>query len=256
MSNIIINPYINAAGSVDPALVGWWDASDITTLFQNEAGTVPVTTDGQEVMHWKDKSGNGIDVTSPTGKQCYYKDTIGGAPGSVEGRDANDGFFYRAENALSQSHYVTVFAVVRATGTIGCLWSTLGSSSSAPGMKLYLAQNNTLTNRRSMEIYDSSGSRTSYLQNNHSLNTWYVITGFANKDILQVNNRIGGVEGYRGLSTGDFNCHNTNTRIMNHYSTQSSFKGFMGELKLYDRLMTTEEMIAEEVALRSKWSAL
>ncbi len=37
----------------------WYDPSDLTTLFQDDAGTVPVTTDGQAVALMRDKSGNG-----------------------------------------------------------------------------------------------------------------------------------------------------------------------------------------------------
>ena len=37
----------------------WFDAGDISTLFQDSAGTVPVTTVGQPVGKWLDKSGNG-----------------------------------------------------------------------------------------------------------------------------------------------------------------------------------------------------
>ena len=37
-------------------LVAWFDGSDITTLFQNTAGTIPVTATGQYVNFWKDKS--------------------------------------------------------------------------------------------------------------------------------------------------------------------------------------------------------
>lgn len=40
----------------------YWDVSDISTLFQDTAGTVPVTTDGQTVKRINDKSGNGIPL--------------------------------------------------------------------------------------------------------------------------------------------------------------------------------------------------
>lgn len=36
----------------------WFDPGDLTTLFQDDAGTVPVTTDGQAVALMRDKSGN------------------------------------------------------------------------------------------------------------------------------------------------------------------------------------------------------
>jgi hypothetical protein len=46
---------------------GWWDPSDISTLFQDSAGTVPVTASGQPVGRINDKSGRGnhlVQVTS------------------------------------------------------------------------------------------------------------------------------------------------------------------------------------------------
>lgn len=40
------------------------DASDLSTLFQNIAGSTAVTTDGQPVGKWNDKSGNGFHLTA------------------------------------------------------------------------------------------------------------------------------------------------------------------------------------------------
>jgi surface protein len=44
----------------------WYDTSDISTLFQDNAGTTPVTTTGQTVGRVNDKSGNGNHATQPT----------------------------------------------------------------------------------------------------------------------------------------------------------------------------------------------
>jgi hypothetical protein len=49
LSNTFKPTYING-------LVLWLDGSDITTLFQDTAGTTPVTATGQNVNFWKDKS--------------------------------------------------------------------------------------------------------------------------------------------------------------------------------------------------------
>ena len=63
-----------------PAFTGlslWLDASDTTTLFQNTAGTTPVTADGQSVACWKDKSGNGYLFTQATsGNQPTFKTAV------------------------------------------------------------------------------------------------------------------------------------------------------------------------------------
>ena len=37
----------------------WFDANDLSTLFQDSAGTTPITAVGQKVGKWLDKSGNG-----------------------------------------------------------------------------------------------------------------------------------------------------------------------------------------------------
>jgi len=54
---------------------GWWDPSDLTTLFQNLNGTTAVTADGDPVGYIADKSGRGNhliaaanDTTRPTFK--------------------------------------------------------------------------------------------------------------------------------------------------------------------------------------------
>lgn len=44
----------------------WYDPSDMSTLFQDAAGTIPVTTAGQPVGLMLDKSGRGNHATQPT----------------------------------------------------------------------------------------------------------------------------------------------------------------------------------------------
>lgn len=47
-------------------LGAWYDPSDMSTMFQDTAGTVPVTADGQTVARINDKSGNGNHATQAT----------------------------------------------------------------------------------------------------------------------------------------------------------------------------------------------
>ena len=44
----------------------WFDASDLSTMFTDVAGTQPVTGSGQLVALWRDKSGNGAHATQAT----------------------------------------------------------------------------------------------------------------------------------------------------------------------------------------------
>lgn len=56
----------------------WYDPSDISTLFQDAAGTVPVTKDGDPVALMTDKSGNGNHATQSvsTARLIYKTDGI------------------------------------------------------------------------------------------------------------------------------------------------------------------------------------
>jgi hypothetical protein len=59
-----------------PGLSLWLDAADSTTLFQDTAGTSPVTSNGQTLRRWNDKSGRGCNATqagnAPTWNSAGY----------------------------------------------------------------------------------------------------------------------------------------------------------------------------------------
>jgi len=58
----------------------WFDAGDLSTMFQDIAGTIPVTTVGQFVGKWLDKSGNGNHAQATgndTSRPTYQIDAEG-----------------------------------------------------------------------------------------------------------------------------------------------------------------------------------
>ncbi|HAC56811.1 MAG TPA: hypothetical protein DCF73_00500 [Rhodobiaceae bacterium] len=60
----------------------WYDPSDISTLFQDAAGTIPVTAYGQPVGRILDKSGNGIHATQSTSSaRPLWQEDTNGKPG-------------------------------------------------------------------------------------------------------------------------------------------------------------------------------
>jgi len=66
-------PGIGGAASFNPATLfasgqkgAWYDPSDFSTLFQDSAGTTPVTAAGQPVGYVGDKSGNGRNLLQAT----------------------------------------------------------------------------------------------------------------------------------------------------------------------------------------------
>jgi hypothetical protein len=60
-----------------PSCAMWLDGADSTTMFQNTAGTTPITADGQTIAAWRDKSANGYLFIQPTtANQPVYKTGI------------------------------------------------------------------------------------------------------------------------------------------------------------------------------------
>lgn len=56
----------------------WYDFSDLSTLFQDSAGTIPVAADGDPIGKVVDKSGNGHDLTQATAAARPTYRTSGG----------------------------------------------------------------------------------------------------------------------------------------------------------------------------------
>lgn len=109
----------------------WIDPSDIDTLFQDAAGTIPVTTVGQQVGRILDKSGNGnhwvidIDISRPTWLQDgdnYYLNFDGVNDYMVNSglrnlyRNANSGTFGTALKLNRTTGLQTFFANYVGTG--------------------------------------------------------------------------------------------------------------------------------------------
>ena len=86
----------------------WYDPSDLSTMWQDSAGTTPVTADGQPVGKILDKSGNGNHATQPVaGKRPTYH-TAGGT--HWLDFDGVDDSLYTASINLTSTSKITVFA--------------------------------------------------------------------------------------------------------------------------------------------------
>lgn len=103
------NPSALLAGSTAFA---WYDPSDLTTLFQDAAGTTPVTATGQSVARINDKSGNGFHATqSGASSLCptYQVDAAGRPYLAFDGVDD----FLLTPTVTPNADKVQVFAGLR-----------------------------------------------------------------------------------------------------------------------------------------------
>lgn len=88
----------------------WYDPSDLTTLFQDTAGTTPVTAAGQTVARINDKSGNGLNATQATAASRPTYQVVNGRPCLVF--DGSDDFLV-TPTITPNIDKVQVFAGVR-----------------------------------------------------------------------------------------------------------------------------------------------
>lgn len=97
----------------------WFDASDLSTMFQDSAGTIPVTAVGQKVGKWLDKSGNGNHaVQATTANQPTYQIDNEGNPNVTFTRTTPTQLVV-ASMDLSTTNKVTVCAGLNVTDQSG-----------------------------------------------------------------------------------------------------------------------------------------
>lgn len=111
----------------------WFDPSDLSTLFQDSAGTIPVTADGNPVGLMRDKSGNGHHATQVTAGSRPIFRTSGGL--SWLEFDGVDDFLLTNTLTLAAVSRLSVFSGVRklsdgATGLIAEYGAAAGANPS------------------------------------------------------------------------------------------------------------------------------
>jgi hypothetical protein len=117
-----------------PGCVLWLDAADLSTLFQDSAGTVPVTAPDQVVSFWKDKSTTANNAVNSSSTMKYSSKNIY-FPGTQQGFSL-DGTLL--PHGTSDSTYFFIFNT-KSLDTIVLLY---GGSGGAALRQIYLTGGN------------------------------------------------------------------------------------------------------------------
>jgi len=121
--------YVKSSPEFDPRLISgcvlWLDGQDLTTLFQNTSGTTPVTTAGQVVQLWKDKSSTANNASSSSSSMTYAQNSIYFPGSQSTGLSLNASLL---PNGTSDS---TWFFVINTTTTATGVFFAAGSSGSS-----------------------------------------------------------------------------------------------------------------------------
>jgi hypothetical protein len=116
-----------AALAVTGVLGSWYDASDLSTLFQDVAGTIPVTTPGQSIALMRDKSGLGFHLVqaSPAARPILRLDALGFYHLELDGFD--DVLASALTYNVGATHYIACSAMRLAATNAAIFGATLST---------------------------------------------------------------------------------------------------------------------------------
>lgn len=95
--------------------IAWFDNSDLSTLFQDTAGTIPVTADGDPVGYQTDKSGNGLHRVALNGTTARPTWRTSGGYCWLEWDGTSDGMQTATTTLLSGYTHRAIIAAIRKT---------------------------------------------------------------------------------------------------------------------------------------------
>ena len=230
----------------------WYDASDIATLFQDNAGSTPVTANNDVVGKMNDKSGNGRHVTQATvSKKPLYKTGIQGGLPAVQ-FDATDDYMSGTafDPALSWTLFI-LFGTLNAkqgfTGPIACVGAN-------QGFKIVSSSSTTLYFRR-MALYSGGAEEANTYGNTATslalpftpqLFTWRRVS--ATPPSLRQNKQDVAVVS-QSNSFGTLNLLQLNI----YTGTAAAFGMNLCELLLYNSALSSYDINRVESYLNRKW---
>lgn len=247
----LMGMYASAGGAFDISALftnneagAWYDANDLTTLFQDTAGTTAVTTAGQSVRRMNDKSGNDHDITfSGATPPILFVDANGNYALAVNGSTTARG----VNSTLSTGSTTTVLMVADqpATGSNRVSWDTYTATANAGIMFYY--------NGTTSQFCTGGGSvclSHSWYSNKH------IYTGVFNDtssklvtDGFEVTTGTVTINGFNGFSLFDIRGNPTPI-VGGYYDTVSKFYGMV----IVDGVLSDELITSTTSALSDEFN--
>lgn len=239
------------------SLTLWLDASDVTTLF-TDAGSTQVSSDGDRVYQWNDKSTSGFDVSQATeaDRPTYQAAELNGLSvlRAVAGTPSD-----RLERAsvaqtdLVGTNTATLVFVVNQVGTSGQNGLGVLAPSSGTELSVWATHNDTI-------YFDyggyTGGARVSVAQPAGWDNAWHILV--LRRDGTSARIYVDG--GSAILDNTAFSTNLTNgsatLRVLCHTSGTEHAPGFTGDLAeqiVCDTALSTSDLNALGGYLAAKW---
>jgi hypothetical protein len=232
----------------------WFDASDLTTLFQDSAGTIPVTAAGQPVGKWLDKSPNTRHATQSisSSRPTYQIDPYGYPYLEFDGVD--DFMVTSAINfSATQKITTTVGLLVDPTKVTAAIAIELGTNTNSVNGSFNIGAPSSTADHS----FNLRGTSTLTARVDNIVEGDDVLTGLF--DISQVTKELeitarlsgqtetGSQITWTGTNAGIGNFGNLPLYIGSRAGTSLFFKGHMYQIFVRDRISTSIENYQTEV---------
>lgn len=239
---------IPSAPAMPAGLVAWFDASDATTLFTDQAGTNPIDTGLSEtVLRWNDKSGNGYDTIGNLGGGVYNHTGFNGNPTiTISGV----GFQHTTNNPIAGGAARTVFVVAQSTTGLGRTTFSFRRSNPTHTLQVsdsvgdYFVYTDSVNSPRNANVPVANPSSGFNVYTYSSAGTDTFIDFYVN-GVQQTVNQTQGVS-TEGGTAGFY--------IGSRGSTSDEWEGIMSEVQVYSGVLSTVDRQSVETSLITKWS--
>ena len=216
----------------------WLDAADSSTLFQDTAGTQPITTNNSIVRRVNDKSGNARNITTSNSTNTY---TVSQLNGNSSVRVPSDSGFRTPSFAVSSTDSVSVFVVIQQSSTYTSNTAFIRNESGAS------------TALRMQVEASFMRINTSGVGNSPSS----MLTNLGNPNIYGVTfNSTTQISYLNGSSTGTLtgtSANTLNTADVYGIFTNTGPNGYLYEVLVYSTALTTTQRQQVEGYLAYKW---
>jgi hypothetical protein len=226
------------------SLWGWYDASDLSTLFQNTGGSTPVSAADQAIGRIADKSGKGHHLTMGTaGATPTYKTGIQNSKPALlfDGGDRLD------SAATLDSFPVTILGVAKRTSTIGATQGLVSLYHSTNlGSRITLTSGNVLQALVAGEQVSTNASGTI------GADTSFLFGARLDNDSIDVI-KNGTISGTAHAAVAVSNILSLGRTSVN--SGTNLLNGYLCEVLVFNAFLTNLQIADCTLYLNTKWAA-
>jgi len=228
----------------------WLDAADTTTLFQDTAGSSPVTANAQVIQRWRDKSGQNNNATTSDTVMTYNSSVFNGNPGITFNGTQTYGL--TCPLSFGSASPFSIFIIVnQASGFAGPIYTT-STTTDDNGLFLNYGGSDTGGSTDFLTVGSSwvtHGSSTIYANTPYILS---IVSTSVNGGTITL--YVNGTYYMSGTTTGNFSWNILSLGKRNIPGYNDSFAGSFGEFILFDSAFTTSQQQQVEAYLAWKWN--